>query len=91
MNFKLVEKKALEFFKEFKVSWEKEIPSAVKCLDNSLDACPTYLQYPEEEWICLRTINVIERANKEFRAQNEDNGNPGPEFVGITRSWRSFV
>ena len=64
-------KKALEFFSQFKSKWEKEIPSAVKCLENSLEACLTYLQFPEEEWICLRTTNVIERLNKEFKRRTK--------------------
>jgi len=64
-------KKALDFFKEFKPKREKEIPSAVKCLENSLEACLTYLKFPEEEWICLRTTNVIERVNKEFKRRTK--------------------
>jgi putative transposase len=60
-------KKALGFFKQFKSRWQKELPSAVKCLETSLESCLTYLQFPEEEWICLRTTNVIERVNKEFK------------------------
>jgi len=64
-------KKALEFFEKFKAKWEKELPSAVKCLENSLDACLTYLNFPEEEWLCLRTTNVIERVNKEFKRRTK--------------------
>ena len=64
-------KKAIEFFKEFKTKWEKVLPSAVKCLEKSLDACLTYLSFPEEEWICLRTTNVIERVNKEFKRRTK--------------------
>jgi len=60
-------KKALEFFQQFKAQWDKEIPSAVKCLENSLEASLAYLHFPQEEWICLRTTNVIERLNKEFK------------------------
>ena len=60
-------KKALEFFSAFEEKWEKEIPSAVKCLTNSLDSCLTYLDFPDEDWISLRTTNVIERLNKEFK------------------------
>jgi putative transposase len=60
-------KKALEFFATFKARWQKDIPSAVKCLKSSLGSCLTYLAYPEEEWISLRTTNIIERLNKEFR------------------------
>ena len=65
------EQKALRFFNEFKTRWENELPSAVKCLATSLDSCLTYLHFPEEEWICLRTTNVIERVNKEFKRRTK--------------------
>jgi len=64
-------KKANEFFNDFKSKWEPELPSAVKCLEKSLDSCLTYLNFPEEEWICLRTTNVIERVNKEFKRRTK--------------------
>lgn len=64
-------KKALGFFEQFKRKWQKELPSAVKCLENSLESCLTYLQFPREEWICLRTTNVIERVNKEFKRRTK--------------------
>jgi putative transposase len=63
--------KALEFFDQFKTRWEKDLPSAVKSLEASLDSCLTYLEFPEEEWICLRTTNVIERLNKEFKRRTK--------------------
>jgi putative transposase len=63
--------KALCFFERFKEKWQKELPSAVKCLENSLGSCLTYLKFPEEEWICLRTTNVIERVNKEFKRRTK--------------------
>jgi putative transposase len=63
--------KALEFFEQFKSRWHNQVPSAVKCLENSLESCLTYLQFPEEEWICLRTSNVIERVNKEFKRRTK--------------------
>jgi len=59
--------KARELFAQFKADWEKTLPSAVKCLENSLEACLTFFSFPEEEWISLRTTNIIERLNKEFR------------------------
>jgi len=64
-------KKALQFFSQFKSKWEKELPSAVKCLENSLEACLAYLSFHQEEWICLRTTNVIERVNKEFKRRTK--------------------
>ena len=64
-------KKALGFFEQFKSRWHRELPSAVKCLENSLESCLTYLKFPKEEWICLRTTNVIERVNKEFKRRTK--------------------
>ena len=63
--------KAIKFFESFKAEREKDLPSAVKCLENSLNACLTYLQFPQEEWVCLRTTNVIERVNKEFKRRTK--------------------
>jgi putative transposase len=63
--------KAKEFFFEFKQRWEKELPSAVKCLENSLETCLTFFNFPEEEWISLRTTNIIERLNKEFKRRTK--------------------
>jgi putative transposase len=59
--------KAKEFFAEFKKRWETQLPSAVKCLESSWEACLTFFNCPEDEWISLRTTNIIERLNKEFR------------------------
>ena len=64
-------KKAMKFFGLFKEKWEKELPSAVKCLENALDACLTFFICPEEEWISLRTTNIIERLNKEFKRRTK--------------------
>jgi len=63
--------KAIEFFNDFKSRWEKEIPSAMKCLENNLERCLTYLRFPQEEWISLRTTNCIERLNKEFKRRTK--------------------
>lgn len=64
-------KKAREFFTQFKANWEKDLPSAVKCLDSSLDSCLIFFDFPQEEWISLRTTNVIERLNKEFKRRTK--------------------
>ena len=61
----------MEFFDTFKEKWQKNLPSAVKCLESSLDACLTFFICPEEEWISLRTTNIIERLNKEFKRRTK--------------------
>ena len=63
--------KAMEFFEIFKQKWQKDLPSAVKCLENSIEACLTFFICPEEEWISLRTTNIIERLNKEFKRRTK--------------------
>src|SRR5208283_5303548 len=51
--------KAEGFSKEFHAKWSSVAPSAVKSLENSLDSCLAFFSFPEEEWISLRTSNVI--------------------------------
>jgi putative transposase len=63
--------KAMGFFDIFTEKWQRDLPSAVKCLENSIEACLTYLMCPEEEWISLRTTNIIERLNKEFKRRTK--------------------
>jgi len=47
------------------------IPLAVKCLENVIDRCLTFFSFPKEEWISLRTTNIIERVNKEFKRRTK--------------------
>lgn len=63
--------KADEFYRSFYEKWNKDIPSAVKSLTQSIDSCLTFFKFPEEEWISLRTTNIIERLNKEFKRRTK--------------------
>jgi putative transposase len=63
--------KAGKFFQEFKGRWEPEVPSAVACLERSLESCLTFFHFPVEHWISLRTTNIIERLNKEFKRRTK--------------------
>jgi putative transposase len=63
--------KAVGFFKEFKNKYDNVFPSAVKSLSNSIDSSLTFFKFPEEEWISLRTTNIIERLNKEFKRRTK--------------------
>lgn len=65
--YAMTKKKSLEFYEAFREKWEKEIPSAAKCLEQSIESCFTFFSFPEEEWISLRATNIIDRLNKEFR------------------------
>jgi len=63
--------KAMTFYEEFSERWKTEIPSAVSSLGQSIDRCLTFFDFPQEEWISLRTSNVIERLNKEFKRRTK--------------------
>jgi putative transposase len=65
------QEKARECFEVFQQRWQKSVPSAVDCLERNLDACLTFFNFPPEEWISLRTTNIIERLNKEFRRRTK--------------------
>lgn len=63
--------KSLEFYKEFNKKWKSDFPSAVKSLETTIESCLTFFDFPEQEWISLRTTNVIERLNKEFKRRTK--------------------
>jgi putative transposase len=54
-------------YEEFYAACESESPSAVKCLEGVLENCLTFMSFPSEDWVSLRTTNPIERVNKEFK------------------------
>jgi len=73
-----------EFFSTFKEKWRKDLPYAVKCLENSIESCLTFFICPEEEWISLRTTNGIERLNKEFKRRTKPMGIVAGENASYT-------
>ncbi len=40
-------------------------------LARSIDACLTFFNFPKEEWISLRTANIIVRLNNEFKRRTK--------------------
>lgn len=64
-------KKSHENFATFISTYNESLPSAVKCLSSVIDECLTFYSFPQDEWISLRTTNVIERVNKEFKRRTK--------------------
>ena len=60
-------KQAREAYERFRQKWEKAAPSGVASLERSLEACLTFYDFPAEQWVSLRTTNLIERLHKEFK------------------------
>jgi putative transposase len=60
--------KAAEAAREaFRRKWEKLCPGVVRSLDEGGDELLTFYRFPEQQWKTIRTTNVIERLNGEFR------------------------
>jgi len=64
-------KEARERFAEFRQRWEDELPSAIACLEKALESALSFFKFPSEQWLGLRTTNIIERLNKELRRQTK--------------------
>jgi len=52
---------------DFVKKYDALIASAVASLKRSIQSCLTFYDFPEEEWVSLRTTNIVERVNKEFK------------------------
>jgi len=61
-------KHALERFRD---KWKAMYPDAVRCLERDFEAVTAYLEFPELEWMHLRTTNLIERLHKEFKRRTK--------------------
>lgn len=46
---------------------EMKLPEAAKKIEDSIDETLTYMDFPYEHWLRIRTNNVIERLNREIR------------------------
>ena len=63
-----VSKKAAdEAWKKFERKWSKRCPVVVASLNEGGSELLTFFDFPEKQWKTLRTTNVIERINEEFR------------------------
>jgi putative transposase len=54
-------------YKDFVRTWEKRCPAVVRSLEEAGDELVTFYRFPKSQWKVLRTTNVIERLNGEFR------------------------
>ena len=58
---------ALREFKDWKKTWQRVCPKAVRCLEKDLSCLLHFLDCPKSHQIRVRTTNVIERTFREAR------------------------
>lgn len=66
--------KAREAYDRFVSKWSKLCESVARSLQEAGDELLTFYTYPESQWKCVRTTNVIERLNEEFRRRVKTQG-----------------
>jgi transposase-like protein len=58
----------------FECKWTSRCPGVVRSLQEGGDELLTFFQFPRRQWKTLRTTNVIERLNEEFRRRVKTQG-----------------
>lgn len=58
----------------FMKKWSKRCPGAVESLNEAGDEVLTFYSFPKQRWKTIRTTNVIERINEEFRRRVKTQG-----------------
>jgi transposase-like protein len=58
---------AREAYEDFVAKWKKSCPAVARSLDEAGNELLTFYRFPRSQWKVLRTTNVIERLNGEFR------------------------
>jgi transposase-like protein len=61
-------------FTAFERKWNPRCPGVVRSLQEGGEELLTFFQFPKHQWKTLRTTNVIERLNEEFRRRVKTQG-----------------
>ena len=66
--------RALRAYEAFLVKWKKLCPAAAESLEEAGLELMTFYRFPRSQWKSLRTTNVLERLNGEFRRRVKTQG-----------------
>ena len=61
------EQAAQDAWLKFKAKWKKQCPAVWESLEEAGSELLTFYRFPESQWKGLRTTNIVERVNEEFR------------------------
>jgi transposase-like protein len=67
----------------FERKWSKRCPGVVRSLQDGGDELLTFFRFPKAQWKTLRTTNVIERLNGEFRRRIKTQGAQPTEDAAV--------
>jgi putative transposase len=67
----------------FERKWSARCPGVVRSLQEGGEELLTFFQFPKRQWKTLRTTNVIERLNEEFRRRVKTQGSLPTEDAAL--------
>jgi transposase-like protein len=67
----------------FERKWNARCPGVVRSLQEGGEELLTFFQFPKRQWKTLRTTNVIERLNEEFRRRVKTQGSLPTEDAAL--------
>jgi transposase-like protein len=70
-------------FTAFERKWSPRCPGVVRSLQEGGHELLTFFQFPKRQWKTLRTTNVIERLNEEFRRRVKTQGSLPTEDAAL--------
>jgi transposase-like protein len=79
---------ALEAVRVFRGDFEAKYPKAVACLDEDLAALLTFLDFPAEHWVHLRTTNVIESVFAPVKGRTRKTKGAGSRRAGLAMAFK---
>lgn len=68
------ERAARAAYRRFLRTWRTRAESVARSLDEGGDELLTFFRFPRSQWKCIRTTNMIERLNEEFRRRLKTQG-----------------
>jgi len=74
---------ARQAYQSFQRRWNKTCPGVVRSLEEGGDELLTYFRFPKSQWKTIRTTNVIERLNGEFRRRVKTQGSLPSEDAAL--------
>lgn len=74
-------------YRAFVDKWTKLVPAVVRSLEEAGLELLTFYSLPKSMWKSLRTTNVLENLNREFRRRTKTQGSFATEAAAVTLLW----
>jgi putative transposase len=74
-------------YRLFVAKWTRLVPAVVESLEEAGEELLTFYRFPREQWKSLRTTNIVERLNGEFRRRTKTQGSFTTEASALALLW----